>query len=227
MSKYKETSGYIIHSRDFKNSSLILEFFSQEHGIFHLIAKGAKKNKRLKSQLQYFCLLKIQYFGKSSLKTLTTANIIHNQELNSLKSKTSGLYLNELLHLSLNENEVAKQLFTSYENSLKQLNNSNITKIFRNFECLILQQCGFELDVSNFNHNDWLCVDENYGLCLAKTNANKVIQTHEVEKFLAGQPLDRTSQKKLNRLMYQLINLCVAHREIHCRKMLIELYNNS
>ena len=67
MSFYTETSGYVIHQRSYKDSSLIIEFFSQDFGKIQLIAKGIKKNKHLKSQLQYFNLVKIQFYGKSQL----------------------------------------------------------------------------------------------------------------------------------------------------------------
>jgi len=224
MSKYKETTGYIIHCRDFKNSSLILEFFSKDFGLIHLIAKGIKKNKLQKPQLNYFSLIKIQFYGKSSLKTLTTINLITFHQLTTLIDRTSGLYFNELLHLCLNENEKVSELFECYHKSLIQIINSNKTHIFRNFERKLLEQSGFEIDISSYQDDDWLTVNEIDGLTLALVNRSKIIQVHDVKKFLTNKSLNKATQKNINKLMYELINLCVSHREIHSRKMLVHLY---
>ena len=97
MNKYNETIGYIIHTRAFKNSSLIIEFFSKDYGLIHFVAKGIKKNKHLKSQLHYFSLLKVQFTGKSSLKTLCAINVIEEVSFANIIHKTAALYLNELL----------------------------------------------------------------------------------------------------------------------------------
>ena len=40
------TPCYILHSRNYSESSLILEIFSRNYGRVNLIAKGAKKNKK-------------------------------------------------------------------------------------------------------------------------------------------------------------------------------------
>jgi DNA repair protein RecO len=76
MSFYKQATGYIIHQRKFKNNSQIIEFFSYEFGKFQLVAKGINSNKNLVSQLQLFSLAKIQFYGSSYLKTLTSINLL-------------------------------------------------------------------------------------------------------------------------------------------------------
>ena len=45
MARYTETIGFIIHQRNYQDSSLILEVFSQENGLINILAKGIKKNK--------------------------------------------------------------------------------------------------------------------------------------------------------------------------------------
>jgi DNA repair protein RecO (recombination protein O) len=224
MGKYKETSGYIIHTRNYKDTSLIIEFFSQDLGMIHLIAKGIKKNKTQKTQLQLFSLVKIQFFGKSSLKTLTSINIINAMSLEGIHERTAALYLNELLHLCLTESDVVQELFESYQYSLNAFGQRKITYILRKFEQSFLKFNGFELHVDEKQaDNNWLSVDENSGLFESNIKSKQLCKVSDLKSFLYNLPLNREEQIRLNRLMRALIDLCVSYRKIKCREMLLML----
>lgn len=221
MSFYTETTGYIVHQRNFKDSSLIIEFFSQDYGLIHLIAKGIKKNKQLKSQIQYFSLLKIQFFGKSQLKTVAAINVIKSLDIAGLINKTAGLYLNELIHLSLIENEQSDAVFLCYEDVLSQLGKQRLTPLLRQFELAILKQNGFELDSSLFNQAEqWLGVDHINGLVIADHNNQKICTVDDVHMFLNGVVLDSQAQKRINKMMIKVIDLSVSHKRIYSRELL-------
>ncbi len=229
MSKYKETTGYIIHSRPFKNSSLLLEFFSYEYGLFSLVAKGIKKNKNLKAQIHYFALLKIQFYGKSSLKTLCSINTLQTHQFKTLIEKTSAMYFNELIHLSLAENETAHELYSNYEWAIKRISSSAHSKnsIFRKFEETILIQSGFALDITPYADEQWLEVCENQGIIKAQDSRNGIIQAKDIRRFKQQAIIDKSTRKKINKLYAKLINLCVSHRKIYTRELLIELYHTA
>ena len=224
MSFYKEATGYLIHQRKFKNSSMIIEFFSKEYGMIHLIAKGIKNNKILNSQLKFFHLLKIQFYGKSHLKTVVSINSISPLNFKGLIEKTAGFYLNELIHYSLLENEQASLLFVGYSEAIHQLGLIKLTPILRGFERLILKHNGFELNIDSYDELDeWLCVDDNFGLIKTEKNQQKLCTVRDLQGFLNGSVLNSKQQKRVNKIMIQLINISVSHRRLFSRELLIEL----
>ena len=221
MSFYKETVGYIIHQRNFKDTSLIIEFFSQDQGMIHLIAKGIKKNKKLKSQIQSFCLLKIQYFGRSQLKTISQINILENFLQNGLIEITAGQYLNELIHYSLTENDNAESLFACYKNVLSKLGQCKLTPLLRLFEKELLKYNGFELNVDTFTEQDnWLTIDEQLGLIETNVDSQKICKVSDLKIFLNGGTLDFRSQKRLNKFMLRTIDMSLSYRKIYSRELL-------
>ena len=221
MSRYKETTGYIIHQRAFKDSSLILEFFCQDNGKMQLIAKGIKKNKKLRSQVQYFSLIKVQYFGKSQLKTVSALNIINQISHKNLIEKTAGLYLNELLHHSLVENDSADNIYQCYQYVISQLGKEKLTPLLRLFEKNLLKYNGFELNIESYEAPEiWLTIKDDFGLMAATNGSEKLCQVSDLKNYLVGNKLDRQSQKRVNKLMYNAINMSLNHRKLYARELL-------
>ena len=65
-----ETDAFIIHTRPYKETSLIVSFFTKEYGNVSAIAKGAKGKSKFSGNLEPFCLDNIGFGGKSNLKSL-------------------------------------------------------------------------------------------------------------------------------------------------------------
>jgi DNA repair protein RecO (recombination protein O) len=224
MPRYFETNGYIIHLRDYQDSSMIIEFFSEEQGKIQLIAKGIKKNKLLKSQVQYFNRLTIQYYGKSSLKTLSSINILHIHNYPNIIEKTAGMYLNELLHYCLHENDSTLSVYQNYEYVLEHLGEYPLGFLLRQFEKEIIKYCGFELSVDkNCHPESWLSFDASKGLIETHKESEKICQVKDITAFIHKQKLSRASQIRINSLMIKLVNLSVNSRRLYSREMLIDL----
>ena len=65
---------YILHSRPYRDTSLLLEVFTAEHGRISLVGKGARRRSRGGSNaalLQPFSPLLVSFSGRSDLKNLT------------------------------------------------------------------------------------------------------------------------------------------------------------
>lgn len=222
MSLYTETIGYVIHQRNYKDSSLIIEFFSKDLGKIQLIAKGIKKNKQLKTQLQYFNLVKIQFFGKSQLKSLASINVISRFSFINIIEKTAGLYLNELIHFGLAEK--SESLYNSYEITLGRLGKQRLSLLLRFFEKELLKYCGFEISKESFHNNAaWLSVDETKGLVETKVAGLRVCTVEELKLFLDNKTLERKTQMNINKLMRQMIDLCLNYRRLYSRELLMDL----
>src|SRR5207253_3115583 len=89
---------FILHHRPFRETSVLLDVFSEEYGLVSLVAKGVRTHRsKLKALLQPFVPLLVSWQGKSELMNLVSAEArttpfqLHGDCL------LSGFYLNELL----------------------------------------------------------------------------------------------------------------------------------
>ena len=89
---------FVLHSYPYKETSLIVEVFSRDHGRIALIAKGAKRpHSRLRGVLQTFQPLSVGWSGKSEMRTLTGAEWVGGMPPLEKSALLCGFYLNELL----------------------------------------------------------------------------------------------------------------------------------
>jgi DNA repair protein RecO (recombination protein O) len=66
--------GFVLHSYPYKETSLIVDVFSRDHGRIALVAKGAKRpHSKLRGVLQTFQPLSVGWSGKAEVRTLTAA----------------------------------------------------------------------------------------------------------------------------------------------------------
>lgn len=137
-------AAYLIHSRPFSETSLIVELFTESHGRIAAVANGAKrKNNINKSLLQPFRPLLVSWRGEGDLKTLTR---IDSPTLAFPLAKQylySGIYLNELVMRLLAKEAAQPVIYSAYHATLLALSKSDDIEIsLRQFELLLLGELG-------------------------------------------------------------------------------------
>lgn len=138
---------FVLHTRPYQNTSLLVDFFTEHSGLVRCVAKGqrAKKNASLLSQ---FCCYQISFSGRSELKTLTKLEMDEQRFVLEKKALYCGLYVNELLLRVLYKHDPHPETFQYYYDLLKVLiNTSNLESNLRNFEFLLLQDIGYLVDM--------------------------------------------------------------------------------
>lgn len=136
--------GYVLHSYPYKETSLIVDVFTRDHGRVALIAKGAKRpHSRLRGVLQTFQPLALGWSGKSEMRTLTGAEWVGGMPPLEKAALLCGFYLNELLFKMLARDDAHTVLFDQYVATLNQLAHHEPAPIvLRKFERALLQQTG-------------------------------------------------------------------------------------
>lgn len=145
---------YVLHQRAYRDSSLLLEVFSCQHGRIGLIARGVKgKNNQRRGLLQPFVPLQLSWSGRGDLQTVT--DVEANGSMHQLTGQVllSGFYLNELLINLLHRHDPHSDLFDYYRYTLKQLDGITDThnkawllqRSLRLFEKQLLQEIGYGL----------------------------------------------------------------------------------
>ncbi len=136
---------YILHSRPYRETSLLVEAWSLDHGRIGLIAKGARRAKSsLRGVLQPFQPLLLSWSGKQELMTLTNAENDGPSQPLAPRVLPSGFYVNELLMRLLHRNDPHPELYRSYVAVLAGLRDAQSPEpTLRVFEKRLLDALGY------------------------------------------------------------------------------------
>lgn len=184
---------YVLHSFPYKETSLIIKFFTKEHGVVHLIAKGAKRKKYLSAILQPFIPLLIHWkYHSTNLAVLYQADSQATPYKLANYCLFGALYINELLLKLLAIMDPYPELFDCYKNflialdNLKYLNQQecqlDLQKHLRIMEKNIIKAIGYELQLSTESQcNTPISTKEKYYFDLEngikKLNHNSIVFT--------------------------------------------------
>jgi len=140
---------WLLHSRPFRETSLLLDFFSAERGRFSAVARGvrsARGNRR--ALLQPFIPLSVSVVGRTELVTLKEIEAAGPALPLAGEALFSALYVNELLVRLLSGHEAEPYLFQLYETTLGGLLDSEREVSLRLFELQLLDSLGYGVDLS-------------------------------------------------------------------------------
>lgn len=142
--------GFVLHSYPYKETSLIVDVFSREHGRIALVAKGAKRpTSQLRGVLQTFQPLSLSWSGKSEVRTLIAAEWVGGMLPLEKSALLCGFYLNELLVKLLARDDPHPVLFNQYVATMNELAHDEPAPIvLRKFELALLKETGVSADIS-------------------------------------------------------------------------------
>jgi DNA repair protein RecO (recombination protein O) len=140
---------YVLHGRPYRESSLLLEVLSREHGRVGLVARGARGSRsRWKNVLQPFRPLLLSWNQKGELGTLTAADQVASPPALLEEALFCGLYTNELTLRFLQRSDPHPGLFEKYRALVSQLAAGvDPQPLLRTYEYQLLQAAGFGLQL--------------------------------------------------------------------------------
>ncbi|MDX1569466.1 MAG: DNA repair protein RecO [Xanthomonadales bacterium] len=147
MNRVSDEPGFLLHRRDYRESSLLLELFTLNHGRVGVVARGARRSRQGRSGLlQPFQPLLLGWAGRGELGTLTEVD--RGPGVAGLVGShlPYGFYLNELLMRLLPRDDPHPQLFHHYREALQSLAGEDAT--LRRFEVVLLQELGYGLELT-------------------------------------------------------------------------------
>jgi DNA repair protein RecO (recombination protein O) len=145
--RFQQQPAFILHQRDYSETSLLLEVFAANHGRIGLIAKGARRaSSRLRGVLKPFQRLLIGWSGKGELAVLTAAEMDGpGRELEG-PALYCGFYMNEVLIRLLHRHDPHGALFEAYQAALSRLRADGFNEpVLRIFEKNLLRELGYGL----------------------------------------------------------------------------------
>lgn len=145
--KQQDEPAFVLHSYPFRETSLILDVFSRQHGRMAMVARGARRPRSsLRGVLMNFQPLLLSWFGKGEVRTLHSAEWQGGQPYLQGTALMCGFYLNELLLNLLVRDDPHGQLFDYYRATLYRLaHEADHAATLRCFEKHLLQELGYAL----------------------------------------------------------------------------------
>jgi DNA repair protein RecO (recombination protein O) len=148
-----DQAAYVLHAYPYKETSLIVEAFTREHGRVGVVARGAKRPRsEWRGLLQAFQPITIGWAGSAELKTLVKAEWRGGPPLPAGNALLSGFYLNELLLKLLPREDAHPALWDDYEAALCALATAappaGQASVLRRFEVALLAALGYALPLT-------------------------------------------------------------------------------
>lgn len=140
--------GYVLHTHPFKETSLLVEALSRDHGRVALVARGARRPRSaMRGQLMAFQPLELGWFGQGEMRTLTRVEWIGGQPLLQAQALLLGYYMNELLLRLLPREDAHPALFQAYAEAVRALAVGEAAQeaSLRRFEKTLLKELGYGL----------------------------------------------------------------------------------
>lgn len=143
---------WVLHSRPYRDTSLLVDILTLEYGKLSVLARGARQTRRrssLAASLQPFTPLLLSYSGQSSLKTLRDAEAQSAVMRLQGERLYSAMYLNELLVRLLPQDDSCTSVFQCYSSALAELESGvDVEPLLRRFEWALLEALGYAVDLS-------------------------------------------------------------------------------
>jgi len=149
--RVEEEPAWLLHHRPFRDTSLILDLITPNHGRLAVVARGSRSSKsRLKGLLRPFLPLSISWVGRSELGTLTGAEM-HGAPVRLVgDALMSGYYLNELLLKLVPRHDPQPEIFDAYAATILTLqSDADIARRLREFELELLRLLGYALNLEH------------------------------------------------------------------------------
>jgi DNA repair protein RecO (recombination protein O) len=216
---------YVLHGRPYRESSLLLEALSRDHGRVGLVARGARGTRsRWKSVLQPFRPLLLSWSQKGDLGTLTAADQVASPPPLVGDALFCGLYANELTTRFLQRSDPHPDVFEGYRALVTGLAGAKPSQpALRMFELQLLQAAGFGLQLDHehgtseaIRADGWYAYVPESGPKrqeFSEETANGLVSGAALMALKSGNIEDR-HLKELKRLMRSLIRFYLGDKPL-------------
>lgn len=234
--RVQQQPAYLLHHRPFRDTSLLLDIFSRDHGKLALVARGARTQKsRLKALLRPFMPLSLSWVSRTDLGTLTGAELDGRPLTLGGDALMSGYYLNELILHLLHRHDAQPEVFAAYAETIVRLAASDDpAPALRVFELELLRLLGYAASFGqDAVSHDEIQRDDHYEY-RAEHGPVKVNRSSGPMVFTGAELIairehrfeDADTLRAANRLLRELITFHLGGKELKSRKVLVDLHRS-
>src|SRR5262245_48286976 len=220
---------FVLHSYRSRETSLVVEVFSRDHGRVALIARGARRPaSALRGVLTAFQPLLVSWTGRAELKTLVAAEWEGPYAPLKGEALICGFYLSELVLKLLARDDPHEKLHAAYGGALAELaRGGEHAAVLRPFELTLLGQLGYGVLLDrDAAEGAPIAAERSYVYVIERGPVPAAGRGVEMGVELAGRTLldmrrgdfaDAQTQQQAKALMRALINHCLGNQVLHTR----------
>ncbi|MET0052393.1 MAG: DNA repair protein RecO [Candidatus Thiodiazotropha sp.] len=227
---------FVIHRRDYRNSSLLLELFTESEGRVAAIAKGVKSARSSRAMVLHpFTPLRVSLSGRGEVLTLSQAEADGRAYGLSGERVYCGLYLNELVLRLLHRSDPAPGLYRAYSEGLMRLaGEESMDRCLREFELQMLMELGYGLLLDRTADTDQpVEADRRYeyhveqGPVIAlSSNPENTVKGSTLLNLHHRVVLDATENREAKHLMRRVLAHYLGNRPLKSRELFQALKPN-
>ncbi len=218
---------YLLHRRNYRETSLLLDFFTRSHGRITLLGKGIRRRKYHHAAVVWpFVPLAIAWSGRGELPVMTKAENLGPGGLSNPQHLACALYLNELMVHLLAPGDPHPCIFDLYHCTLQQLVvEREPAGLLRHFELRFLEEIGYALVLDREIENGAPIQPDR---CYRYLPEHGPIESEAVIDSIRGSTLLAMQRRELDcpaalneakRLTRRMISHLLGERRLHSREL--------
>lgn len=221
---------YVLHARPYRETSLLLECLTRDHGRLGVVARGVRRERaRLqRAQLEPFQPLALDMLLRGELATLRGAEPAGSPLRLTGDAGLAGLYLNELVVRLTGRQDPQPELFEAYARTLPRLAEpGGLAWQLRRFERDLLTAIGYALQLEyeadsgeSLAADGWYRYQVEHGPVAYKEGAPRAIRGSDLLALAADRCPDTAGLSALRGLMRELIRFHLGGGELHAWRVL-------
>jgi len=146
--RIEQQPGFVLHARAWRETSMLVEAFTRDHGRVGLVARGVRsaRSRFPRASLQPLQPLLLSWTARGELGTLSGAEQTGTRWVLSGDALLAGMYVNELVLRLSSRNDAHQGAFGAYTECLARLaEQPSIAWTLRRFERDFLADLGYGL----------------------------------------------------------------------------------
>ena len=144
---------FVLHARPWRESSLLVEVLTPNHGRVGLVARGVRSARRqpLRAALQPLQQVRLEAVQQGELAQLRSAEALDAAPMLAGEAALAAFYVNELVLRLAPRNDPQHELFDAYATMRARLGDAAqpLAWTLRRFEAALLDALGVGLDYAN------------------------------------------------------------------------------
>lgn len=224
---------YLLHARPYRNTSLIANFFTQNHGRIDGVIRGARApQSKIRGLLQPFTPIVISWYGHGELVTIKTVEANGYIAKSTGDSVVYGIYANELMTRLVRGRDAHLELYQAYEKLLTSLSEGDSTEAqLRIFEKQLLESLGYglqleyELDTGvNVDAEKWYHYVHDKGpvkVAVADINQEKAFIGQSLLAIAANDFSAKETLRDAKRLMRYALRQLLGEKPLNSREYFV------
>ncbi|MGD9602127.1 MAG: DNA repair protein RecO [Gammaproteobacteria bacterium] len=221
-------TGYVVHRRRLRETSLTLQLFTREHGRFSVVARGALGSRRRQAATYLeFVVQEFAWSGRADMPTLVRAEPVARPFRLEGMRLFSALYVNELVARFVHRGE-ANDNYAAYEEVLQALaGDAPLKPALRRFEVRLLEGCGYAMELTIGTDTgealddpvDYFYVPEHGPVTRRPTGPHRVVRGATLRALAGERAWDDERLAEAKRLMRFLVSHHLGGQPLTSRTM--------